>query len=222
MTEKLWITKKVAELIDFLRDRLTKTLPGEEAQAAMMPRLSSKSRFSLEARKDARLGGVMILLYQKDGRWYFPLIQRPDYDGVHAKQMSFPGGKKDTSDPDLTATAIREAEEEIGVYVDKKNIIGHLSDLFIVASNFNVKPAIAISQNIPIFKADEYEVDEIIEVLVDDLLDEDLVKEKPIKISYGVTIQAPYFLLNGKVVWGATAMMLSELKTILNPFFSGN
>ena len=163
----------------------------------------------------------MILLYRKEGRWYFPLIQRPDYDGVHAKQMSFPGGKMDDSDPNLTATAIREAEEEIGVKVDDESIIGHLSDLYIVASNFNVKPAVAVYDGTPLFKADEYEVEEIIEVSLEDLLDDALIKEKPIKISYGVTIQAPYFHLNGKVVWGATAMMLSELKTILNPFFSG-
>ena len=78
----------------------------------MLPKLSSMKRFSLEARKDARPGGVMILLYQKKDEWYFPLIQRPDYDGVHAKQMSFPGGKQDETDSDLTYTAIRETEED--------------------------------------------------------------------------------------------------------------
>lgn len=188
---------------------------------SMLPRLSSIKRFSLEARKDARPGGVMILLYQKNDEWHFPLIQRPDYDGVHAKQMSFPGGKRDETDSDLTYTAIRETEEEIGLIVDADNVIGHLSDHYIVASNFLVSPTIARYFGQPQFVADEYEVDEVVEVRVSDLMDDSLVKEKPIRISYGITIQAPYFHLNDKVVWGATAMMLAELKFILQPFFSG-
>ena len=188
----------------------------------MIPTTSSSKRFSLAARKDARPGGVIILLYQKDDEWYFPLIQRPDYDGVHAKQMSFPGGKKDATDPDLTYTALREAQEEIGVIIDRSNVIGHLSDLFIVASNFNVRPTVAWYPAAPEFIADEYEVDEIIEVKLTDLMNEQLVREKPIRISYGITIQAPYFNLNEKVVWGATAMMLSEFKVILKPYLSGH
>lgn len=187
----------------------------------MFPRLESRHRFSMEARKDARPGGVMILLYKKSDEWHFPLIQRPDYDGVHAKQMSFPGGKEDETDADLTTTAIRETAEEIGLTVKTKDVVGHLSDHYIVASNFLVKPTIALYHGLPQFVADEHEVDEVIEVRLNDLMDDDLVKEKPIRISYGITIQAPYFHLNDKVVWGATAMILAELKFILQPFFSG-
>lgn len=187
----------------------------------MLPKLSSMKRFSLETRKDARPGGVMILLYQKNDEWYFPLIQRPDYDGVHAKQMSFPGGKRDDTDSDLTITAIRETKEEIGLEVAENDVIGQLSDHYIVASNFLVSPTIAWYKTQPQFVADEHEVDEILEVRISDLMDDSLIKEKPIRISYGITIQAPYFHLNDKVVWGATAMMLAELKFILQPFFNG-
>lgn len=211
----------MVDLPEFLRSRLKEELPGEEAQARMIPTLASKQRFSLEARKDARPGGVMIMLYQKDQQWYFPLIQRPDYDGVHAKQMSFPGGKMDATDPDLIFTALRETREEIGVELDRGAVLGQLSDLFIVASNFNVSPTVAWMQDEASFVPDEYEVDEILEVRLADLMDNSKVKVKPIKISYGITIQAPYFELNDKVVWGATAMMLSEFKVILEPFFSG-
>jgi 8-oxo-dGTP pyrophosphatase MutT (NUDIX family) len=209
------------DLIDYLRHRLGQPLPGEDAQALMIPTTATRKRFSLEARKDAKPGGVILLLYQKNDEWYFPLIQRPDYDGVHAKQMSFPGGKMDESDPDLTFTALREAQEEIGVELGQEDVIGHLSDLFIIASNFNVKPTIAWHRDVPHFIADEHEVDEIVEVKLADLMRDDLVREKPIRISYGITIQAPYFNLNNRVVWGATAMMLSEFKVILQPFFSG-
>ena len=206
-------------LISFLKNALVAELPGQDAQAIMMPTLSDKSRFSLEAKKDARAGGVMILLYQKDGSFYFPLIQRPDYDGVHAKQMSFPGGKKDADDENLIVTAIRETEEEIGIGSSNIEVIGSITELFIIASNFNVLPVIGVLNNPPQFLADEHEVDEIIEVKLADLMDEEKQKEKPLTILQGITINAPYFDLNDKVVWGATAMILSELKQILQPFY---
>ncbi len=206
-------------LIKFLTDALAEPKPGQEAQEIMMPTLSDKSRFSLTAKKDARAGGVMILLYLKEGVIHFPLIQRPDYDGVHAKQMSFPGGKKDIEDKDLIVTALRETTEEVGIDSTKIEIIGSLTELYIIASNFNVLPVIGVLKEVPEFIADGREVDEIIEVRLDDLMEEDKQKEKPMTILQGITINAPYFDLNNKVVWGATAMILSELKWILKPFF---
>jgi len=163
----------------------------------------------------------MIMLFQKEGEWYFPLIQRPDYDGVHAKQMSFPGGKMDETDPDLIYTGMRELREEIGVEISNDNVIGQLTELYIIASNFNVTPSIAVYPEVPEYIQDEYEVDEIIEVKVGDLMNDKIIRKKPIRISYGINIQAPYFNLNNKVVWGATAMILSEFKTILKPYFIG-
>ena len=207
--------------IDFLTTSLKKPLPGQDAQAIMMPSMSDHSRFSLEAKEGARPGGVMILFYQKEGSWYFPLIQRPDYDGVHAKQMSFPGGKKDATDADLISTALRETEEEIGISKDKIKVVGALSELYIIASNFNVLPSIGYLTEAPEFKPDEHEVDEIISVKIEDLMNDSLQKEKPLTILQGITINAPYFDLNDKVVWGATAMILSELKIILKPYFNG-
>ena len=205
--------------ITFLNNALKAKLPGQDAQAVMMPTLSDKSRFSLEAKKDAREGGVMILLYQKDGSLYFPLIQRPDYDGVHAKQMSFPGGKKDVEDESLMITALRETKEEIGIEPGKVEVIGSLTELYIIASNFNVLPTIGLLNGLPEFIADEHEVDEVVEVKLADLMDDAKQKEKPLTILQGITINAPYFDLNDKVVWGATAMILSELKQILQPYY---
>jgi len=206
-------------LIEFLATALTELLPGEEAQAIMMPSISDRSRFSLAAREDARPGGIMILFYQKGGCWYFPLIQRPDYDGVHAKQISFPGGKKDTDDKNLITTALRETYEEIGIKTNHIEVLGSLTELYIIASNFNVLPVVGFINERPEFFADAYEVDEILEVKVDDLMQDANRKEKPLTILQGITIHAPYFDLNSKVVWGATAMILSELKTILLPYY---
>lgn len=184
-----------------------------------MPSLSDKTRFSLEAKVDAKDGGVMILFYKKDGAWYFPLIQRPDYDGVHAKQISFPGGKKDSEDEDLIATALRETKEEVGIASNKIKVIGSLTELYIIASNYNVLPVVGFMAEPPKFKADDREVDEILEVKLDDLMLEANRKEKPMTILQGITIHAPFFDLNNKVVWGATAMILSELKAILNQYY---
>lgn len=185
----------------------------------MMPSISGKSRFSLKAKKEAKPGGVMLMLYKKKDQWFFPLIQRPDYDGVHAKQMSFPGGKFDDTDRDLTNTALRETEEEIGIGQDDLCLIGHLSELFIIASNFNVLPTVSYFEGTPSFIPDEYEVDTIEEIEVTELVDAANKKQKPMTVVNGVTINAPYFHLNGKVVWGATAMMLSEFREVAKPFF---
>jgi 8-oxo-dGTP pyrophosphatase MutT (NUDIX family) len=207
-------------LISFLKKSLNSELPGQAAQAIMMPTLSDNSRFSLEAKKEARPGGVMILFYQKNNEWYFPLIQRPDYDGVHAKQMSFPGGKMDDGDGNLTNTALRETFEEVGVEMERIEVLGAISELYIIASNFNVLPVVGLVDTAPQFIPDAHEVDEVIEVKLSDLLKSENQKVKPLNILQGITIQAPYFDLNDKVVWGATAMILSELKFILQPFFA--
>lgn len=210
----------MTNLITFLKARLQQPLPGAEAQAKMMPSLSDRSRFKPEARENARPGGVMLLLYPHEGEWYFPLIQRPDYDGVHAKQMSFPGGKMDKTDQDLFETAIRETEEEIGVTREKFEVLGAISELYIIASNFNVLPVVGVCSAKPSFTPDYHEVDTIEEIKLEDLMNEDMAAEKPLKIAQGITISAPYFDLNGKMVWGATAMMLAEFKEILKPYFS--
>lgn len=207
-------------LITFLKEALQTDLPGQEAQEVMMPTLSDSSRFSLEAKKDARPGGVMILLYMKEDQWYFPLIQRPDYDGVHSKQMSFPGGKMDADDGNLIDTALRETFEEVGIKANKIEVIGSISELYIIASNFNVLPVVGLLNEVPKFIADEREVDEIVEVKLEELIKDENQKVKPLTILQGITIQAPYYDLNDKVVWGATAMILSELKHILQPYYS--
>ena len=179
-----------------------------------MPSLSDKSRFSLEAKSAARPGAVMVLFYKKNGKIWFPLIERPVYDGVHASQISFPGGKMDRSDVDLEQTALRETEEEIGVSSAKIQVLGYLSELYIIASNFNVLPVVGYINEPFTFQKDDYEVASIVEASVADLLNDRIQKQKILTVK-NYTIDAPYFDINGHVVWGATAMMLAELKVLL-------
>ncbi len=203
------------ELIEKLRSKLDLALPGQEAHLKMMPKESAKIRFDEERMAKARLSGVLVLFYEKNNEIYLPLTQRHDYGGTHSGQVSFPGGKWEPEDIDIIHTAKREAREEIGIPEDRVAIIGQLSDLFIPPSNFKVSPIVGYTDHTPEFTIDSYEVKELLEVPLDHLLDETVIKRKEITVSNGFKLNAPYFELEGKVVWGATAMMLSELKELL-------
>ncbi len=202
-------------LIDRLSQRLKLPLPGPKAHMLMMPKGTETSRFDNTKMTKARLSSVLILFYEKDGELYLPLTQRHEYDGTHSGQISFPGGKWEPEDIDLIHTAKREAREEIGVAESDVKIIGQLSDLFIPPSNFKVSPFVSYIEQKPKFVLDAYEVKELIEVPVSHLLKAATIKETVIEFSTGYKLKTPYFDVDGRIVWGATAMMLSELKAIL-------
>jgi len=157
---------------------------------------------------------VLIFLYPENGTIRTVFILRTDYNGVHARQVSFPGGRLENSDHDIIETALREANEEVNIDHNKVRILGKLSDLYIPPSNFLVTPIVGCSQNKPDFVPDPSEVDEIIEADLAVIFDKNFLKNKIINVR-GYEIEAPYFDINGYVVWGATAMMLSELKDVI-------
>jgi len=202
--------------ITTLQSRLQKPLPGKEAQIRMSAFPKDLERFVVKERPDAKLGAVLILLYLHEGEWFIPLMKRPDYEGVHGGQISFPGGKKEELDSDLFATALREAEEEVGVKPETVNVIGSLSELYIPPSNFKVFPVIAYSNQRPEFYKNQYEVEKILEMPIRQLMEPSTVKQTTIKVMGGLSLPTPYFDVDGEIVWGATAMILSELKEIIN------
>lgn len=203
------------QLISALKVRLSKPLPGRSAQRLMSPEEITDERFDEEKLKTARLSGVLVLFYQKEGEWYLPLTQRHDYNGTHSGQVSFPGGKWEETDPDLIYTAKREAFEEIGVKPDEVEVIGQLTHLYIPPSNFKVLPVVAYSKVTPTFVRQEREVKEVLEVPLSHFMNPDTKKKTNITVRGGFRLNAPYFDVGGRVVWGATAMMLSELVAIL-------
>lgn len=157
----------------------------------------------------------MVLLYPHNGDIYLPLMKRPTYEGAHSGQVSFPGGKFEQDDLDITTTALRETEEEIGVNPEQIEVIGSLSEMFIIASNFKVFPTVGYLPQRPAFVPDAVEVEAVLEVSISHL--QDLSKRGVEPMTFGnYTIQSPYFDVEGHVVWGATAMMLSELLYILD------
>ncbi|MFT4734693.1 MAG: 8-oxo-dGTP pyrophosphatase MutT (NUDIX family) [Roseivirga sp.] len=198
----------------FLSQRLLIPLPGRDAQALMAPRPIEESRFKENPKYPAKPSGVMILLYPKNGELYLPLMKRPSYDGAHSGQVSFPGGKVEETDKDLIETALRETEEEIGVDRNEISVIGQLTDLYIIASNFKVSPSLGLLSYTPAFKPDSYEVESVLEVPIKQLWDTARQGVQEMKFGKHI-IQSPFFEIEGHLVWGATAMMLSELMEII-------
>ncbi len=198
-----------------VRRRLQAALPGERAQLKMAA--TGRTRLGLSPEPDAatRTGAVLILFYPHEGLIYVPMIRRPVYPGVHSGQVAFPGGRVDETDESIIATALREAHEEVGVRPAEVEVLGLLTPLFVHASNFMVHPVVGAARSRPDFKPDPYEVDVLLEVPLTELQDVTRIGSKEIIVREGIAIQAPYYDLQGHTVWGATAMMLSELLEVL-------
>jgi 8-oxo-dGTP pyrophosphatase MutT (NUDIX family) len=201
--------------IHSLEQRLQQTLPGAEAQFKM----ASQFRLPIDMEQfdlsKARKGAVLILLYPHGDKINTVLTLRPSYDGVHSGQVSFPGGKLDPEDESLAAAALREAEEEVGLNRNEVTLIGNLTDLYIPPSNFLVSPFVGIMDKKPVLTKNEREVEKIIEVPITYFLDESIKGKKMITPREFVSFEAPYYDVEGHTVWGATAMMLSEMMEVI-------
>ncbi|GJM28189.1 MAG: coenzyme A pyrophosphatase [Cyclobacteriaceae bacterium] len=203
------------KFIGKLKARLQAPLPGVTAQNKMRASRAGGQAISFSHKGAPRQGGVAIVLYQEQDKWYFPLIKRTEYPGIHSGQISLPGGKKEKEDYDLIGTAIREANEELGLDLVPHHIIGSLTELYIIASHFNILPVVAVLNSPPDFKPDPREVHQVVPLMVDQLLNPDTKQIKDIEVR-GIDIRAPYFKVDGQVVWGATAMILNEFLTVLS------
>jgi 8-oxo-dGTP pyrophosphatase MutT (NUDIX family) len=159
---------------------------------------------------------VLILLYPKQKEWHSILIQRTGYEGVHSKQIAFPGGKRELSDENLEATALREAEEEVSIVPSEVEIIGSLSTLYIPPSNFLVTPYVGISTSEPRLKPDPREVGSIIPFNTKELYREGIIQETELDLpSYDRKMKVKYYAIENHIVWGATGLMLAELSMAL-------
>lgn len=201
--------------LERLRDRLLRPLPGLSAHAEVMSYVRQSANEVRETRSDYREGAVLVLLYPRAAVWHTALIVRPTYEGVHSGQVAFPGGKRDPEDPDLVFTALREAEEEVGVLPASVEMLGQLSEIYIPPSNFLVRPFIGFAEERPTFRLDPREVDRLLEVPVSHFLAAAAVAKYPIRLSTGLQMKVDAFDVNGHLVWGATAMMLAELRAVL-------
>lgn len=182
----------------------------------MVPLSRKKELESLDfSSLSPKLAAVLCLIYPENGQLYTPLILRNTYPGVHSNQVSFPGGRKEKIDRNFEETALRECEEEIGVQQKSITILRQLTDVYIPPSNFQVKSFIGICDTTPLFKPQTKEVAQIIKVKLSDILNDGLITSTSISTSYTKQIKVNAFQLNNFIVWGATAMILSEIKYLL-------
>ena len=165
--------------------------------------------------KNPRKAAVLMLFYPKNKVTHLALIVRNSYPGVHSSQIGFPGGKVEEFDADLEETALRETHEEVGIHPEKIQIIKPFSEIYIPPSNFLVAPFMGISHEELTFIPDLDEVKRVLEFSIADFLDEKSITKVKMSTSYATDIEVPAFMVDKYVVWGATAMMLSELKDLL-------
>jgi len=165
--------------------------------------------------KNPKNAAVLMLVYPKNHLAHLALIVRNTYPGVHSSQISFPGGKEEEEDLNLEHTALRETEEEVGVEQTKVKIIRSFSKIYIPPSNFLVAPFLGFSQENLNFIPNPDEVKRVLEFPIASLLDEQTIIQTKMTTSYATDIQVPAFKIDKYIVWGATAMILSELKELL-------
>lgn len=192
-------------------------LPGEKAHYKLAPLFRLQELDKGEIQKlEPRHAAVMAVFYpDPDDKVRFVLILRKTYRGVHSNQIAFPGGRVEVEDRDLAHTALRETEEEVGIPQGDIEVIKELTRLYIPPSNFWVRPYVGLMKHTPKLVPEEEEVEDILEVDLDDFLSDSCLTKQTLNNSYTGSIEVPAFLLNGHIVWGATAMMLSEMKELL-------
>lgn len=203
-----------------LTKRLKGKLPGISSQMKMVPAVRRKDIENRSGDGDTMKAAVLICLYPEEyGDIHLVLIRRNEYDGVHSGQISFPGGKYEEDDSNLFHTALREAKEETNIGIDDVEILGEITAVYIPPSNFIVKPVIGWTSQKPDLIPDPSEVSEILSVSLNELTNPENLQFRDIPHREFDIINVPCFYIQGHIIWGATAMMLSEVVDILDAGF---
>lgn len=201
--------------IQKLEKKLQQTLPGEPAQIKMAHPARYQGR---QAPPTATQAGVLALFFPKNEQWNLVFIERVSHNprDVHKGQISFPGGRFDEGDGDFSSTALREAQEEVGVNPQDITLLGELTDIYIPVSNFHVHPHVGFIEYAPQWRPQESEVAGILEIPFDHFLNPLHRKVMDLQVNANFTLsEVPYFDIDGRVLWGATAMMVSELVEVV-------
>ena len=196
-----------------MQEKILNLLPGIESHIEFYP-----YRFSNENTIDTssfRKAAVAVHLFNKENQLHLLLIERSEYDGTHSKQIAFPGGKIDPDDFSMEYAARRESFEEVAIPFDKGRLIGQLTEVNIPVSKFNVIPFVFYHDELPELTKNEREVNEILTISLKELLDEANKTSTMIQINKQVRLpNVPCFVIQEKIIWGATALILNELRVI--------
>lgn len=204
------------KFVNKLKREFNNKLPGFNSQIKAAPK-SRDDLNNLVETDDPKKSAVLILLYPENDKIYIPFIKRVTDGSMHSGQIAFPGGKFEQSDKNMKSTALREAEEEIGIDQNKVKVLKELTPLYIPVSNYLVWPYVGVADKMPDFVKSDSEVDVIFKVNIKELCEANIVyKEFSVR---NTSINAPFFILKDIEIWGATAMILSEFIDILRNAF---
>ena len=205
-----------ADVVAGLRARLGAPLPGHAAHGRMAPFPSRAAVETLSTElNEGRPAATLVLLFPgADGRARFVLTERHATMRTHAGQISLPGGALEPGETP-EAAARREAWEEVGVPPETPEILGRLTPIYIPPSRFSVWPIVAAVPARPAFRAQEREVASLFDAPLAALLDPATRQSRMRQAPLG-EFDVPFYALDGREVWGATAMMLSELSAVLD------
>lgn len=207
----------ISDFISFLEEKLAGSLPGSTAHKRMLPpgrELSADERNAPFVKQS----GVLILLFPSNGQLHTCLIKRPASMKHHPGQIGFPGGKTEPFDKTPQDTAIRETQEEVGIEEENYQVIGKLSELYIQVSNFIIHPYVAYANERPTLSVNQSEVESVLFFPVEQFIQKENISTKTVQTNIGL-LTVPGFLFGEEFIWGATAMLLSELFEISRPFF---
>jgi 8-oxo-dGTP pyrophosphatase MutT (NUDIX family) len=166
---------------------------------------------------NSKISAVLLPIIFYENKWQLLMIIRPEYDGHHSGQIAFPGGKVEPQDKSTKETALRETFEEVGISPQNIQIINQLTEIYIPVSNYLIHPYVGITENFNHEKLvlDPLEVDNVIYIPIDWLLSAKLQKTQ-VTTSGNIKLNVPAFKFNNHIIWGASCMMLNELKFILS------
>jgi 8-oxo-dGTP pyrophosphatase MutT (NUDIX family) len=197
--------------------QLERGLPGITSQMKMVPEVRRREMERLYHEVEQKKAAVLICFYpEENGEIHLILIRRNEYDGVHSGQISFPGGRYESSDRDMVFTAIREAEEETNILAREVEILGEITPVYIPPSNFIVNAVLGWAAKKPHLIPDPAEVAEILCVSIEELTEPGNIQQRDIPHREFNIIDVPCFYIQGHIIWGATAMMLSEVVDIID------
>lgn len=192
---------------------------GSEARLRLREAAMPLRRATREEHEDqgiiVREAAVVLLLFpDASGDWRGALMERTPYDGVHSGQVSIPGGERESLDFDFQATGLREFHEEMGVQVEPSSVVGQLHSLYIPPSRFAVEPFVAVAPREPDWSPDPVEVAAVLRPTCAEIAAHDALRPMPVQVRQGVRMNMPAFDVEGRAVWGATALMLTEFAAI--------
>ncbi len=203
-----YFNKNISKLIN-------EPIGGMAAQLKLAPTFRKEFRSKLKQNTKAKKAAVLALFYPNEtADTHFLLTLRASYNGTHSAQISFPGGKYEKNDTLLKNTALRETQEEVGIEINDVTVFKELTNVYIPPSNFVVTPFMATINYKPIFVKNN-EVDQLISVSLKDFLVKSAISKTTLSTSYAKNIEVPCFKLNNYIIWGATAMILSEMRELL-------